>query len=113
MTDSSKKRIAVLNDLCRKTLGATGRLSQTRGFCDLPADVKSAIREKVETFDDFTPDNDPYGEHDFGSIRYQGYHIFWKIDYYATGSGFRRGSEDPSDPSQTIRVLTLMLAEEY
>jgi hypothetical protein len=34
-----------------------------------------------------------------------------KIDNYdPTLSG---GSEDPSDPAQTVRVLTLMLADEY
>ena len=26
----------------------------------------------------FTPDNDPYGEHDFGSFEYAGKKIFWK-----------------------------------
>ncbi len=113
MTDSSKERIRELNDLCRKTLGATGHLTLKRGFWNLSADVKAAILERVATFDNFTPDNDPYGEHDFGSIRYQGYHVFWKLDYYAAGSNFRYGSEDPADPQQTARVLTVMLAEEY
>ena len=35
----------------------------------------------VSHFDAFTPDNDPYGEHDFGSIDLDGEKLFWKIDY--------------------------------
>ncbi len=42
-----------------------------------------AIIEKVVTFDDFTPDNDPHGERDFGAFDHGGKRIFWKIDYYA------------------------------
>ena len=38
--------------------------------------------------------------------------IVWKIDYYADKS-CRFGSEDPSDPAQSFRVLTIMLAPEY
>jgi hypothetical protein len=72
--------------------------------------------EKVETFDSFTADNDPHHEHDFGNIDYEGLRIFWKIDYYdraSFGTGRDMGSEDPSDPAQTLRVLTIMLASEY
>jgi Protein of unknown function (DUF3768) len=55
--------------------------------------------------------NDPYGEHDFGNFTLAGRKFFWKIDAYDANMEF--GSEDPADPSQTTRVLTIMLAEEY
>ena len=58
--------------------------------------------------DAFTPDNDPYGEHNFGSFEHNGIRVFWKIDYYDRNVEY--GSEDPSDPAQTTRVLTIMLA---
>ncbi|MEQ8826157.1 MAG: DUF3768 domain-containing protein, partial [Parvibaculum sp.] len=62
-------------------------------------------------FDDFTPDNDPHGEHDFGSVRIDENAIFWKIDYY--DRSMEAGSPDPADPEVTTRVLTIMLADEY
>jgi hypothetical protein len=65
----------------------------------------------VETFDVFTHDNDPYGEHDFGAFEHNGQRIFWKIDYYDLTMTI--GSEDPSDPKHTVRVLTVMLASDY
>jgi hypothetical protein len=37
--------------------------------------------------------------------------LFWKIDYYDTSLQY--GSENPADPDQTTRVLTIMLASEY
>jgi hypothetical protein len=111
MTDSNTKRIAELNDLCRTAPGLGGRWMETIGFRSLPQDVQSEIREKVEIFNDFNPDNDPYRERNFGSIRHAGVHVFWKIDYY--DREMKYGSEDPADPKQTTRVLTVMLAEEY
>ena len=105
------KRITELNDLARTAMGIACQVYATEGFCALPAKDQSRIREKVELFDAFTPDNDPYGEHDFGSIDHEGNTIFWKIDYY--DSALEYGSKDPSDPKQTTRVLTLMLADEY
>jgi hypothetical protein len=53
-------RIAALNDLCRTAMGVTGRLVQTSGIRALSLSDQSAIREKVELFDTFTPENDPH-----------------------------------------------------
>jgi hypothetical protein len=110
-TDETTAKIAELNDLCRKAMGIAGRAVQTAGISSLPPEDQSAIREKVETFDAFTPDNDPHKERDFGAFEHNGDRIFWKIDYYDTT--MTKGSEDPSDPRQTVRVLTIMLASEY
>ena len=105
-------RIRQLNDLARTAMGVASRLVQTEGINALPANDQSRIRELVETFNAFTPDNDPHEEHDFGSVRAPGGEkVFWKIDYYA--KDMESGSEHPEDPSQTVRVLTIMLAEEY
>lgn len=111
MKTEQTAKIARLNDLCRSAMGIAGKLVQTEGICALPLPLQSAIRERVETFDAFSSDNDPHGERDFGAFEIDDLRIFWKIDYYdRTLTG---GSEDPSDPRQTVRVLTIMLASEY
>jgi hypothetical protein len=112
MTENTA-RIAELNDLCRTAMGVAGRLVQTAGISALPPQIQSAIREDVERFSDFSPDNDPQGERDFGAFTVRGVpeRIFWKIDYYAPD--LVHGSEEPGDPQQTVRVLTIMLASEY
>lgn len=108
---NNSHEIARLNDLCRSAMGIAGKLIQTEGVCALPLAEQSAIREKVETFNDFSEGNDPYGERDFGAFEHNGQRIFWKIDYYARD--LMHGSENPADPQQTVRVLTIMLAHEY
>ena len=110
-TASKTRKIAMLNDLCRTAMGVAGRVVQTSGISALPLNDQSVIHEKVETFDAFTPDNDPHGEHDFGAFQHNGQRIFWKIDYY--DRTLSKGSDDPTDPQQTVRVLTIMLASEY
>lgn len=57
------------------------------------------------------PENDPRGEHDFLSFQHCNRTFFWKCDYY--NADMDGGSEDPADPDKTIRVGTLMLAEDY
>jgi hypothetical protein len=105
-------RIAALNDAFRRTMGALGgRVMQTRGIAALPPADQAAIQAQVAAYDAFTPANDPYGEHDFGAFAHQGEHIFWKIDYY--DHTLEYGSDDPSRPEITTRVLTIMLAHEY
>ncbi len=110
MTSQTIARIAELNDILRTTF-LTGRVLMTEGIRALPDDVQSRIVEAIQTFTEFTPDNDPHGEHDFGAVTVEGCKSFWKIDYYAPDMA--HGSVDPSDPKQTRRVLTIMLAGEY
>jgi Protein of unknown function (DUF3768) len=100
-----------LNDLARTAMGVASRVVQTSGVAALDPALQSRIRERVETFDAFTPENDPYGEHDFGAFDIDGERIFWKIDYY--DRTYTAGSEDPGDPAKTRRLLTIMLASEY
>ena len=112
---SRSKRIAELNDVFRKGERPTlGRIMLTKGVRELAAawplgDI--AVYAKVQTFNTFTEDNDPYCEHDFGHFEFAGETCFWKIDYYNTT--LDGGSEEPADETQTVRVLTIMLASEY
>ncbi len=111
MHENTTTRIAELNDHFRTTLDATGQLVFTRGIAAWPPATQAALLSKIVTFTAFTPDNDPFREHDFGAVDHMGERIFWKIDYY--DPTLTTGSEDPADPSKTIRVLTVMLASEY
>lgn len=102
--------IAALNDKFRKGM-ASGRVHLTAGVNSKGAEFVTNALVKVLTFDDFNADNDPHHEHDFGSFELEGEKLIWKIDYYDPKGEF--GSEDPGDPKRTLRVLTVMLAEEY
>ena len=108
MTGPNTQRIRQLNDQARQTL--TGcRVLITPGVRALDATV--AILGVVQQYSGFTPDNDPYAEHDFGSFRFSGETIFWKFDYYDLDLTMH--SPDPADPDVTARVLTVLLGSEY
>ena len=105
-----KERIRGLNDLFRET-GIGGITVITQGVQALPEDDRQKLCSLVRRFNSFAQGNDPYEEHDHGAIGYNGERYFWKIDYY--DKAVRYGSEDPADPDQTTRVLTIMQACEY
>ena len=111
MTTDDTLKIRELNDRFRRTLGTSGKRLMTAGVAALPFADQAAIVGKVMNFEDFTEDNDPHGEHDFGAFDFKHERIFWKIDYY--DSACKYGSPNPADPAQTTRVLTIMLADEY
>ena len=95
--------VAKRNDALRAMIpriAKPGMLVMTRGISVLPAEDIAKIMEKVKTFSEFKEDNDPWGEHDFGSFDYNGKTIFWKIDDYDGHEGIRL-------------LLTVMLASEY
>ncbi len=101
---------AKLNDILRTSL-VGGRIVMTSGVVSLDDQTKLKVFQAVRKFNTFTPENDPYGEHDFGSVSLSGQKFFWKIDYY--DRDYRFHSKNPADPNVTRRVLTIMLAEEY
>jgi len=111
MTDAAnKERIRTLNDQFRANL-KPGRVLISAGVQALGQEALPEVLDAVQKFAAFSPDNDPHREHDFGSFEYEGTKLFWKIDYYDAACQF--GSDDPADPANTTRVLTIMLAVEY
>lgn len=93
-------KIAALNDALRKTL-MTGLVVLTEGVRALPEATRKEVVTRVRTFDRFSIDNDPHGEHDFGAATVDGVKVFWKIDYYDRTLSY--GSDDPADPAKTCR----------
>jgi hypothetical protein len=105
------KAIRALNDELRQNF-TTGTALMTAGVAALGAEAVARIVKTIAVYDDFCHANDPYEEHDFGSFEADGHTIFFKIDYFDNSRSYYH-SPDPSDPSVTERVITIMLAEEY
>ena len=98
--------IRELNDAFRTA--PVGRVYVTKGIAAMPLEQQAEIMRRVRDFSAFTPDNDPYGEHDFGSFEFAGKTIFWKIDLYE-----EPGVKSENGEPVVNRVLTIMLADEY
>ena len=66
-------KIAALNDALRRDpgTGEHGRIVMTRGVSELGVPFMMQALTKLKAFDVFTNDNDPYGEHDFGTFESQ------------------------------------------
>ena len=112
MGKTRSARIAELNDTFRKKLpSGQGRVYVTAGVRGEGGAFIAKALAKVVAFDNFGEDNDPYGERDFGAFELDDHKLYWTIDYYDLKGEF--GSEDPSKPTKTLRVLTIMLREEY
>jgi hypothetical protein len=115
MVSATVQLIAQQNDQFRKgdpnvpgTIVVTAGLDRLLKRLDIPL---AALAQTVAGFSDFSEQNDPYGERDFGAFEFHSHKCFWKIDAY--NWDYSKGSDDPSDLSKTCRVLTIMLAEEY
>lgn len=107
---SRTAHICALNDELRST-GRGGLIVVTRGIAALSAQDLAAVIAAVQSFDDFSVANDPYGEHDCAVLEAAGERVIFKIDYFDLA--FNGHSVDPADPMLTLRVMTIMLASEY
>lgn len=105
-----KALIRALNDKLRTTCEG-GIILMTEGITSLEPEMLNQCMMKIQGEQVFNEDNDPYGEHDFGSVKHEDIVVFWKIDYYDLD--MLHHSPDPSDEHVTKRVLTIMLASEY
>ena len=111
--------IANLNDIVRHNLtnSPNSKIQLSHAVEALPQAHIEAILENVKTFSSFTPENDPYGEHDYGRFEFQPTNqepigIIWKIDYLDRNN-LNNGAEDPSDDQSTLRRLTIMCINEW
>lgn len=126
-TPEQIETIRRLNDAARERPGSGSIANVTSGFHALPDADRFAALAAIVAFSKFDADNDPCGEHDFGTVyRLAGgawtqdrpdaaeaitQTVFWKVDCYDNTLTY--GSEAPWDAQQTTRVLTIMLASEY
>lgn len=108
--DAQKAAIRTLNDNLRCRLEG-GRVMMTQGVNALADETLHRVLKAVQTFDDFSEDNDPYGTHEFGMIEVDKERVMFKIDAY--DENFEYGSPNPADPEVTRRVMTILLASEY
>lgn len=105
------RRVRALNDRFRTQGLGNGTVLLTHGIQEAGEAFVVATVEAVRTFSDFSEENDPWGEHDFGAVEIDGQKVFWKLDYY--DPTMIQGSENPANEALTHRVLTIMLASEY
>jgi len=105
------KRIRRLNDEMRLGQFQHGTVVLTTGVQAYNEEWLQVISDTITRYDDFCEDNDPHGEHDFGSFEMAGEKLFWKIDYFDLE--MKRYSSDAANPDVTHRVLTIMMASEY
>jgi hypothetical protein len=104
-------RVRELNDAFRTRGEGNGSVMVTQGLSALGQRMVGKAVAEVRSFDAFTQNNDPYGEHDFGAVEIEGQKVFWKIDYYDLA--LQQASPDAANAGVTHRVLTIMLADEY
>ena len=108
-----------VNDRFRKSIltiprHPKGKAITTQGVANLDTLTKAKLFNAVRSFDDFTEDNDPHGEHDFGSVEIDGVKCFWKIDYYDSDAcEYGVDDSDKQAMLDAYRVLIIMLADEY
>jgi hypothetical protein len=107
---SRTDKIRLLNDHLRRTFTG-GSIMLTAAVAALDQKKKARLLTTVRIFDSFTPDNDPHGEHDMAMFDFERERYFFKIDYYSPDMQY--GSDDPSNPVVTRRVITIGHASDY
>jgi hypothetical protein len=95
-----RDKIIELNDELRTTFKG-GRVQMTRNVFDLDDRLRGRALAVMARYNRFDRDS----EHDCGVFIFAGYSFEWRIEYRGKdGIGV---SQDPRNPEETLRVLTL------
>ena len=115
IVESPISTVARHNEIFRLSMGRNpavlGRIRASLGVSDFGPDFVLAVLRGVRDFHEFTPENDPWMNRDFGDVTVGQTKVFWKIDLY--DENYRYGTDDPENLAVTRRELNLFLAEEY
>ena len=111
--------IAEQNDAFRKSIAQSqtapdtpkGKVVMTGGVAAQSPDFLLELTRAIVSFNAFTEEADPSGEHEMGVIEINGETVWFKIDLY--DRNYEMGSPAPDDPEQTRRVLTMLFPSEY
>ena len=89
------------------------RVLATQGISALGPQAVQEILFAVLSFrdEDFRESFEPWGDRDMIVVEHHGQKIWGKIDTYDPSGEFM--SPDPGDDAVTVRVLTVMLPNEY
>ncbi len=97
MNDALRRRIPFLPPPHRLLLSAH--------VAGLNEKTMQHVFQAIRSFEDFNRGNDPYKEHDYGVIDFEGKQYVWKFDYYDDDFQFFKENGN--------RALVLMEASEY
>lgn len=70
-----------------------------------------ALLRELGAYSRFDPHIDQQGERNFGDLTLLGEDLLCKIDYYDNRLTY--GSDCPTDPEKTRRVMTVLLVSDY
>ena len=109
-TEKFMNEFRELNDRLRK-FGGHSSFRVSRGLLALGYDHYVRLRQAVIDYDNFSPENDPWGYHDKGFIELDGNSFIWAMHYQfeweRNDDAYLREWNDPK------RQLTIMRAQEY
>ncbi|NIH77351.1 hypothetical protein FHV99_004603 [Ochrobactrum sp. P20RRXII] len=96
--------------------GSLGECLRGKEDATAAINIIREIYKLLAAYDNFVPDNDPHGEHDYGCFDFafegEDKQIMWKFEYFANGD-LAHGAEDPSDLQNSYYVLSIFFSEDY
>ncbi|ABG51938.1 hypothetical protein Tery_2755 [Trichodesmium erythraeum IMS101] len=105
-----QRTITKLNDRFRNGDKSLGEYKMSRQVLALSRKKQKELFKEIQDFCDFTPENDPEGQHEMGKVMMDGVEYVWKIDYLDTSMIML--SDVPEDINRTTRVLLVIREDE-